>query len=464
MPIYRKEWFNPVYYHLRHYLTDPNIRRVMIYGGKSAAKTFSVAQLLTIRCYSEKCSAIVYRKTSTSIATTLKKSFGGAITTTYMGNAWTTLDRSIRCNFSEKERLEIVFKGLDKEEKIKGIEGYKYLLLDELDHFKEEEWMQANASLRAIPGQKLFATWNPVDENSWIKKELDSMEWTDLPNEVIGQPHSQLDINSFVKISTDGGTLLIKTTYLDNKWIVGPNYHDENLIKYYDSLKIKNEQFYNVNVLGEWGIKDKNKKFAWAFSKEKHVKDFTPGMIKLYGQPYNPSHIVWLSFDFNVNPMTCTAFHHYANILMALKCFRLENSNTLEICKHIKAYFKPGTIYKVTGDASGKNHSALAPDNLHNFQIIQRELGLTSGQLFVPSKNPYIEENQVLVNSVLNTYEVWIQSGLCDPLIYDLNYVELNEKKEIVKDRSSAKKYADFLDGFRYMINIEFKNYLKQVK
>ena len=59
----------------------------------------------------------------------------------------------------------IIFKGLDTEGKVKGIEGFTYLLFDEIDQFEQEEWVQANLSLRGLPNQKLFATWNPVDEN-----------------------------------------------------------------------------------------------------------------------------------------------------------------------------------------------------------------------------------------------------------------------------------------------------------
>ena len=462
MAKFKKEWFSPLYLHLRKYVADGRIRKIMVYGGKSSAKTFSISQLLTILCYIEKCSAIAYRKEQSTIKTTLKKSFKKAIDGLYMSSVWQMMDFKIDCTNGH----EIVFKGLDKEDKIKGIEGYKYLLLDELNNFTADEWEQANFSLRGVPGVKLLATWNPVDENSWIKTELDLMDWDEMPLDVDGDPYSLLDSNSFVRLSKDGSVLLIKTTYLDNKWMVGGDgygYRDENLIRQYEAMRDKNENFYRVNVLGEWGVRDKNKKFAWAFDKSKHVVNFVPALLKMYGTAYNPNYVVWLSFDFNVNPITCTCVQHYEKTVFFFKCFKLENSNTHALCDYILGYFKKGTIFMVTGDASGANRSTLSSDNLHNYQIIQRKLGVPNSQMYVPTHNPSIVENQVLMNAVLNTYSVWIQPGLtyCDPVIYDLTYVEMDENRKMKKDRSSDKKNADFLDTVRYFFNVEFPNYVR---
>ena len=147
----------------------------------------------------------------------------------------------------------IIFKGLDTEGKVKGIEGFTYLLFDEIDQFEQEEWVQANLSLRGLPNQKLFATWNPVDENIWIKKELDRYQWTALPNTIEGKPESKLSDYSRIQQSDDGKILLIKTTYHDNAWITGRGDipRDQNLIDEYESLKEVDFNWYNVNVLGK---------------------------------------------------------------------------------------------------------------------------------------------------------------------------------------------------------------------
>ena len=447
----RKTWFNPLYFHLRKYVDDTKIRRIMVYGGKSSAKTFTIAQLFNILSYSQKCSCIAYRKEQTTIKISLKPAFVKAIESTYMNGAYDIQDFTIKGNNSKI----IVFKGIDSEGKIKGIEGFKYMLLDELDHYTEEEFMQANLSLRGIEGQKIFSTWNPVDENIWIKKYIDRFDWIDLPLMIKGNKHSQLDKSSFVRKSTDGKTLLIKTSYFDNKWIVGANGYgsrDQNLIDEYEQLKTIDPNSYNVNVLGEWGVRDKSNKFAFAFVQSKHV-----GSVE-----YNPDYLIWLSFDFNVNPISCTAFQYYDDVLRAIKCFKLDNSNIYELCKLIASYF-PDAMFKVTGDASGTSRSAMVADNVNYYTIIKDELGLIWSQFNIPSVNPRIEENQVKVNAVLYAGLFVADSENCKELIYDLTYVEIDENKKIIKDRTAESKKSDFLDHFRYICNIIWPN-MKLIK
>ena len=447
----RKTWFNPLYFHLRKYVDDHKIRRIMVYGGKSSAKTFTIAQLFNILSYTQKCSCIAYRKEQTTIKISLKPAFVKAIESTYMNAAYDIQDFTIKGNNSKN----IVFKGIDSEGKIKGIEGFKYMLLDELDHYTEEEFMQANLSLRGMENQKIFATWNPVDENIWIKKYIDRFDWIDLPLMIKGNKHSQLDKSSFVRKSTDGKTLLIKTTYFDNKWIVGANGYgsrDQNLIDEYEQLKTIDPNSYNVNVLGEWGVRDKSNKFAFAFEQSKHV-----GSVE-----YNPDYLIWLSFDFNVNPISCTAFQYYDDVLRAIKCFKLDNSNIYELCKLIASYF-PDAMFKVTGDASGTSRSAMVADNVNYYTIIKDELGLIWSQFNIPSVNPRIEENQVKVNAVLYAGLFIADSENCKELVYDLTYVEVDENKKIIKDRTAESKKSDFLDHFRYICNIIWPN-MKSIK
>ena len=447
----KKTWFNPLYFHLRKYVEDNKIRRVMIYGGKSSAKTFTIAQLFNVISYTNNVSCIAYRKEQTTIKISLKPAFVKAIDTIYMNAAYEVQDFMIR---GIKGQI-IVFKGIDSEGKIKGIEGFKYILLDELDHYSEEEFMQANLSLRGMENQKIFATWNPVDENIWIKKYIDRLDWIDLPLMIKGNKHSQLDKSSFVRKSTDGKTLLIKTTYFDNKWIVGANGYgsrDQNLIDEYEQLKTIDPNSYNVNVLGEWGVRDKSNKFAFAFEASKHV-----GSVE-----YNPDYLIWLSFDFNVNPISCTAFQYYDDVLRAIKCFKLDNSNIYELCKLIASYF-PDAMFKVTGDASGTSRSAMVADNVNYYTIIKDELGLIWSQFNIPSVNPRIEENQVKVNAVLYAGLFIADSENCKELIYDLTYVEIDENKKIVKDRTAESKKSDFLDHFRYICNIIWPN-MKSIK
>lgn len=291
-----RKWFNPLYFILNEIIKDNRIRLVLVYGGKSSAKTVSISQILAKECFLRKANTIAFRKESVLIQTTLKKSFNLAINTLRLRDGFERLQFQYR----SISGAEIVLKGLDDPEKAKGIESYKYVYLDELNHFEASEFEQFNLSLRGIEGQKIFASWNPVSETSWVKKELvDSYEWEDT-DKFSALPSD----SSFVRISTDGKAILILTSYPDNYWIVGSHcgtygYRDDNLIAEYERLKTKNFNSYRVNVLGEWGKIQSGNEFWKQFDETKHVAKVLP----------DPSTTIHVSLDENVNPyVTCTVW------------------------------------------------------------------------------------------------------------------------------------------------------------
>ena len=91
--IFNKKWFNPLYFIINDLLKDESVRTVLIYGGKSSAKTFSVCQALSKEALVKNANSIAFRKESTTIPTTLKKSFEGAINRMYIHPAFEVQDR-----------------------------------------------------------------------------------------------------------------------------------------------------------------------------------------------------------------------------------------------------------------------------------------------------------------------------------------------------------------------------------
>src|ERR1700733_1603500 len=106
-PTFNKKWFNPLYFILNDIIKDPTIRIVLVYGGKSSAKTVSICQIIAKECYVKQASAIAYRKESAIIPTTLKKSFTLAIDGLYLFPAFEKQDRRFLCD----QGSEIVLKG-----------------------------------------------------------------------------------------------------------------------------------------------------------------------------------------------------------------------------------------------------------------------------------------------------------------------------------------------------------------
>lgn len=445
-----KKWLNPLYFIINELAKDDNISFILIYGGKSSSKTVSICQFLAKECYVKRTNSIGYRKESSTIPTTLKKSFNLAIDGMYLHPVFEKQDRRYLCS----EGSEIVLKGIDDPEKAKGVEGYKYIYLDELNHFSELELEQFNISLRGIKGQKIFASWNPVDEHSWVKKKLvDRYEYVDteykLPNP-----------ESFVRKSTCGTVVLIKTTYEDNYWIVGSpcgtyGYVDNRIINQYNELKKFNYDSYWVNVLGNWGHKKVDRPFAFAFDEKKHCD-------REKVKKYNNSQIVELSFDFNKDPITCVASQHYGGVKYFIKEFRLGNSDIYELCDQIMAVY-PNALFMVTGDATGRNRTALTKGNLNYYTVIKQKLKLNDSQLKQGNINPSVADTRVLMNSMLQNYPMYFDPDECPFLINDLKFVEVDDNGDILKDRSSENRKADLLDCARYNLFSFHRDYLKKI-
>lgn len=193
-------------------------------------------------------------------------------------------------------------------------------------------------------------------------------------------------------------------------------------------------------------------KFAFAFEKSKHI-----------GQcAYNPQYPLYVSFDFNRNPICCTLFQHYDDHIYGIECIKLLNSNIYSLCKTILMKY-PNAMFIVNGDATGRGSTALVRDNLNYFRVIKAELGISENVIKVPSVNPSIAENQLLVNAILEHYPVTLDRDKCHGLIHDLEFVEMLPDGTIRKgDRDDPNQQADALDTFRYYLNMNFKWFIKK--
>jgi len=454
---FSKKWFNPLYFILNDVIRDTSIRIVLIYGGKSSSKTVTVCQQFSKEAVVHKHSSISFRKESTIIKTTLKKSFELAMKKMYLDPAFIKLDFIFKTNDAE-----IVMKGLDDEEKAKGIESYKYLYLDELNHFLPGEFEQFDLALRGIAGQKIFASWNPVDENSWVKTDLvDKYTFKDtkwkLPSE-----------NSFVRISTCGKVVLIKTTYHDNFWIVGSpdgkyGFRDQNLIDTYEALRAKNYNSYKVNVLGEWGKTVFGGEILKKWRSEHHITE----------DGYNPKLPLHLSFDENVNPyFPCGFFQVDDNQtdVTLVDCLAMKNpDNTVKsMCREIVrklmawGYDKsfPICIY---GDATSDKEDVKQEKGHDLFRLIEIELK-AAGYVVrrkVDKSNPSVLTSMSFFNSILEE-DIGLKFRVnkkCRPAIVDYENTKEDKNGKIDKKtvtdpvtRVAYQPYGHFIDLSRYFL------------
>lgn len=414
---------NPSYIPL---LTDTT-ECLFVYGGSGSGKSYFVAQKVVLRILTEKPHKfLVLRK----VGNTIKDSVFALLKEViyefgvYDEFSINKSDYSITHNLTGNQ---IICKGLDEPEKIKSINGITSVWFEELTEFEHDDYTQI---LLRVRGQhknyvQFIGTFNPISEYHWIKKKI--------VEEII-------PVNPKYKI--------VKTTYQDNKSL-SPT--DIERIK---DLKDTNPLYYQIYCLGDWGVEDKSGKFAYSFDEDKHTGTAED----------NKEEVIYLSFDFNVNPITCQVIQHYNDCIYVLESIKLNNSNIYELCNVIKSKYGFDRMYIVTGDATGQNRNAMVKDNLNYYKIIQSELELMSTQIKLPTVNPPVAENQVLVNLIFKRQQIVIDKENAQPLIYELKYTEMDEHKKIKKDRSSDRTLVDNLDGFRYYCNQFHKHLLKNPK
>ena len=232
----------------------------------------------------------------------------------------------------------------------------------------------------------------------------------------------------------------------------------------WEAWNMMDERYIRQFIESDWTNFDNlDNRWAFAFSRQKHVLK-AEEWTNRYGALTDPSDFLYLSWDFNRNPMVCTVIQwpNQSRIKVA-KVYRLKNMGCDGICERIKAEF-PNHIYIVNGDYSGDTDTTLFEEEVTNYTIIQNALNLSDNQIqIVP--NPRLEKNRTLVNSLLSHYPIDIHETEAAPLIFDMENVKTNadgtiDKRKPGERKKDIKKQADTLDTFRYFCNRNLADFL----
>lgn len=324
----------------------------------------------------------------------------------------------------------IFFKSGDNPDSLYG-EDVHAVVLDEATRMKEDSWIAVFSTLTATEGRcKIIG--NVKGTANWVYKLARQAEAGTKQNW------------SFYKITADDAVKagVLKQEVIDEAERTLPN-------------GIFLELYYGIPFVNS------SNKFAFAFDKAKHVKK-----CKI-----NHDYPIYLSFDFNKNPICCSIVQYYEETVRIPHVVKLENSDIYRLCAHLKNMltlprvgYNPDNII-INGDASGRNQSAMVKDNLNYFRIIMAELELTRQQMQQLASNPKIEENQVLVNAVLEHVKHEIDPDNAQPLIFDLEFAEMLPDGTLrKKDREDPTQQLDPLDTYRYFVNRNMRHFLKGYK
>lgn len=472
---FKKSLFNNVYWHLLSAFNNLLIRFIWLYGGSSASKTYSVCQLVLIRMleFNDE-NTMVMRKYAVDIKDSIYSDFKGIIELWGLQDDFICQQNYIACKLTGSY---IRFRGLDDSEKIKGLSNFKRIILEEVSQFDEIDFKQIKKRLRGKDGQQIIGIFNPISEDHWIKTNVfDTEKLTDV----------ECDITS-IKVNENKDTIVLKTNYTDNIFIVGKFDKDNNLtggrvdqhvINDFEKDKINDNNYYQIYGLGNWGKIRTGGEFWKDFNSNHNTQEVT----------WNENEPLHLTFDENVNPyITCLVWQ----IIGKNKAIQIDEIclpdplNRIEsVCNEIQRKYPLNRVKGIFiyGDRTSVKEDTKMQKGENFFTKILEHLRDYKPNLRLPTSNPSIVLSGGFVNSCyLNKSPIEIIIGKnCKKSIKDYSYALEDSDGTIKKTKKknpitgvTYEEYGHQSDAKRYFITMAFyelyQNYLfgnkaKQIK
>lgn len=475
---------NPNGFYLLKYLQDATLRFIILYGGSSSGKSYSVAQTILIQTLQDGENTLVMRKVGASIQKTIYEDYKVAAKGLGIDHLFKFQQNTIKCLYNG---AKIDFSGLDDPEKIKGISNYKRVHLEELSEFDEPDLMQIRKRLRGKVGQQIICTFNPVSETCWIKKKLfDTEKWHDVSMtvEIAGKalPEELTKVKSIRMNSTKSilnprtrqieehapDMVVIQSTYLNNFWVVGSpdgtyGYYDEQCIADFEKDRLNDPDYYNVYALGEWGVIRTGSEFFGSFHRGRHSGE----------HPYKPDLPIHISVDNNVLPYISVSYWQ-VDLSTGIKiwqfhetCAESPNNTVKKSSKLVGKYLKDiGYCDKVYlhGDASTKAANSIDDEKRSWMDLFIDTLQKEGFEIEdkVGNKNPSVAMTGEFINAIFDEIVPGIEIGIdesCTVSLEDYMSVQKDANGAIlktkVKNKTTMQTYEEhghLSDTFRYVV------------
>ena len=211
----------------------------------------------------------------------------------------------------------------------------------------------------------------------------------------------------------------------------------ESMRNTYDDITFRRE------VLGELVV-NTNHKFLWSFNHNKHI-----GSTEMFDlMP------LYLSFDFNVSPMTAILAQHYTihgkEFIYILREYHAMNMDVYKFGEMINSTLPKKRRLYITGDSSGNSRHILGKEGVTAYAILKSVLNVWDGDICVPKTNMTHIDSRILCNSILQRHPNIVIDRGCKKLLKDIDNCVVDEDGKLDK---SDKNSTHLLDCFRYYIH-----------
>lgn len=448
---FNPDLFNNIFWLLKTFFENKDVRYIWAYGGSSASKTYSAVQLIIIEmmCGSNN-NHMVLRKYATDIKDSIYADFKTIISEWDLDSYFILQQNYIQCTITGSYTR---FRGLDESGKIKGLSGFKRVVLDEIDQFDEVDYKQIRKRLRGKEGQQILGLFNPISEEHWIKKNIfDSLILQ--PYDDSKTPIAESQINDL------GNTVVLRTNYLDNKYIVGPHFYDKHVIEDFERDKILDFNYYQIYGLGHWGKLRTGGEFWKDFNSNLHIGNYN----------WDETLPIHLTFDENVNPyLTCLVWQIVGKEATQIDeiCLEDPRNRLKHVCAEFKQRYPIGRVAGlfIYGDRTSWKEDTKKEKGENFFTDIMILLKEYDPKLRLQSVNPSVVQsggfiNQCYAGQTLVTIRI---AEKCKKSIHDYQYALEDSDGTLKKTKKthpvtkvSYEEFGHASDAKRYFITTAF--------
>lgn len=425
----------------------------ILYGGRGGGKSDDTAHNLINACITDPYFKCFYgRKTYESVRQSCFKTLVSEIERLGLKSefSYSTSDHSTMIIRHIATDHEFIPFGCDKSEKLKSIKDPSHVWCEEFvggdEEFTFKDFGDLLPTLRTEKADsQLILTLNTegVPLSHWFIMVF-------FPELYTGEKQEgDIDISKELE---GVGITKIFVNYTDNYFINHEQYRQQLWI-----ASGGNKRLFESKANGAWGASDNKQPWLYAFDYEKHVSEKAT---------YAPGRPVYLSFDFNNDPIACTAWQfcepspaHYAYVHCVSEF--VGSFKIPELCQRIRTRF-PNAIFYITGDRSGKNKQLQGHQTLYD--IIGSLLNVNKRMINTPDFNLRHTDSRALCNMMFANYPKLSIHPSCITLINDCQIATIDptptDGNRLKKDREGYK--MDAFDSMRYLMQTYFFDFVKK--
>ena len=284
-----------------NFIFDWNYKKYLLVGGYGSSKSYHIALKLILKCYSEKRKVLVvrevydtHRDSTFSLFKEILEEMGLLAESNKDKNKKVVAKESpFKLTFPNKS--EIIFKGMDKPEKLKSINGVTIVWLEECSEIKYDGYKELLGRLRhPYLSLHFILSTNPVGTDNWVYthffKSVDESgkETVVLDDMLLYKLHTMVRGDTYYHHSTVDDNFFVQQDYIDQL----------------EDMKKFDKDLYRIARLGRFGINGLRVLPQWEIMKHELVMREVRGIPKRFkrvgmdfGFETSYNAIVWMAID-----------------------------------------------------------------------------------------------------------------------------------------------------------------------